>query len=164
MFMKIINYEDRYFNQTAELLADFRVTLKAFKGMRDKPDIIAAKEELNSFIKDNNYPIYLCVKDNTVLGYMILKKDGVIWVEQIFVKESYRRKGVATLLYNKAEEESKLIGEDTLYNYVHPNNDVMIFFLKSKGYDVLNLIEIRKPYDKEDNKEIIQIKNNKFRY
>lgn len=44
------------------------------------------------------------------------------------------------------------------------NNDVMISFLKSKGYDVLNLIEIRKPYEKEDNKEIIQIKNNKFRY
>ena len=37
-------------------------------------------------------------------------------------------------------------GEDTVYNYVHPNNDGVIAFLRSMGYSVLNLIEIRKPY------------------
>ena len=40
----------------------------------------------------------------------------------------------------------------------------MISFLKSKGYDVLNLIEIRKPFKDEENKETIQIANNKFKY
>ena len=74
------------------------------------------------------------------MGYMILKIDGVVWVEQIFVKESSRRKKVGSLLYQKAEEVSKSNGGDTLFNYVHPNNHAMIEFLRSKGYSVLNLI------------------------
>ena len=92
---------------------------------------------------------------------MILKLDGVVWVEQIYVKESIRRKGVASFLYKKAEEISD---GDTLFNYVHPNNEVMINFLKSKGYTVLNLIEIRKPFKGETNNSKIIVGNNEFDY
>ena len=53
---------------------------------------------------------------------------------------------------------------DTLFNYVHPNNDAMINFLKSKGYTVLNLIEIRKPFKGEKNKTTIKVGNNEFDY
>lgn len=38
---------------------------------------------------------------------------------------------------------------DTLFNYVHPNNDAMIKFLKSKG---------------EKNKTTIKVGNNEFDY
>ena len=162
--MEVIKYQDSYFLEVVNLLSLFRVHLKTFKGINDKPDIESAKEELSSFSKDENYPIYICIDNNEILGYMILKFDGVVWVEQIFVKESARRKGVATLLYQKAEEINKANGGDTLFYYVHPNNDIMISFLKSKGYDVLNLIEIRKPFKGEENKETIQIANNKFKY
>ena len=41
------------------------------------------------------------------------------------------------------------MGEDTVYNFVHPNNEGMIRFLASKGYTVLNMIEVRKPYKGE---------------
>lgn len=34
--------------------------------------------------------------------------------------------------------------------YVHPNNDRMIGFLRKHGYTVLNLIEIRRPYQGEN--------------
>lgn len=162
--MEVIKYQGSYFLEVANLLSLFRVHLKTFKGINDKPDIESAKEELSSFSKDENYPIYICIDNNEVLGYMILKLDGVIWVEQIYVKESARRKGVASLLYEKAEDINRSINEDTLFNYVHPNNDAMIAFLKSKGYDVLNLIEIRKPFKEEKNKEVIKIRNNKFKY
>jgi hypothetical protein len=36
------------------------------------------------------------------------------------------------------------LGGDTLYNWVLPNNYRSIPFLKKHGYDVLNLIEVRK--------------------
>ena len=40
----------------------------------------------------------------------------------------------------------------------------MINFLKSKGYTVLNLIEIRKPFKGEKNKTTIKVGNNEFDY
>ena len=162
--MKVIEFEKKYFDQTAELLSLFRVHLRKFKGIESNPDLDSAKDELNSFANDENYPIYLCVEKEQIIGYMILKIDGVIWVEQLFVREGYRRKGVASLLFSKAEERSKEIGEDTLFNYVHPNNEPIIKFLKSKGYTVLNLIEVRKPFKNEETKTIIKIGNNEFDY
>lgn len=162
--MKVIKFNEKYFKETAELLSLFRVQLRKFKGIESKPDLDSAKEELKSFANDENFPIYVCLEDEKVIGYMILKIDGVIWVEQIFVKEEYRRKGVASLLYKEAEARSNSIGEDTLFNYVHPNNDNMINFLKSKGYTVLNLIEIRKPFKEERNNTIIKVGDNEFDY
>lgn len=161
---KVIKYSQEYFYRTAELLSLFRDQLRKYKGIDSKTDIESALEELESFSKDENYPIYLCLENKKVIGYMVLKIDGVIWVEQIYVDETYRRKGVASLLYEEAERISKEIGEDTLFNCVHPNNDAIISFLKSKGYTVLNLIEIRKPYKDEKIKTIIKVGNNEFDY
>ncbi len=162
--MKVIEFDKKYFEQTAELLSLFRVQLRKFKGIESNPDIDSAKDELNSFANDKNYPIYLYAEKEQIIGYMILKIDGVIWVEQLFVREDYRRKGVASLLFSEAEDRLKEIGEDTLFNYVHPNNEPIIKFLKSKGYTVLNLIEVRKPFKNEETKTIITIGNNEFDY
>lgn len=159
--MKIIKYNESYFEQTSNLLAHFRMLLRSFKSIDSEPDYKDARRELQSFSEDPNYPIYLCVEKDEVLGYMILKIDGVVWVEQIYVSEVYRRKGVASLLYQKAEEISE---GDTLFNYVHPNNDVMINFLKSKGYTVLNLIEIRKPFKDEKPNKKVKVGDHEFDY
>lgn len=159
--MVISKYKDTYFNETADLLALFRKYLRSFKGEDVPLNKESAIVELQSFIDDPMYPIYVCLEDNHVVGYMILKLDGCVWVEQIYVREDFRRKGVATLFYELAEEISD---GDTLFNYVHPNNDAMISFLRSKGYSVLNLIEIRKPFKGEKNKTKIKVGNNEFDY
>lgn len=162
--MEVVKIENKYFDKTAELVSLFRVTLREFKGIKSEPDIASAREELDSFMHDAMFQIYVCLDNEDVVGYINLKIDGPIWVEQIFVREDYRRKGVGTLLYEKAEDISNNLGEDTMYNYVHPNNDKMINFLRSKGYTVLNLIEIRKPWKKENLNEKIKIRNNIFDY
>ncbi len=56
------------------------------------------------------------------------------------------------------------MGEDTVYNYVHPNNDAMMSFLRNKGYTVLNLVEVRKPYKNEELNKKYKIGNNEFDY
>ena len=59
--------------------------------------------------------------------------------------------GVAAALHGKAEEIAASYGNDTVYNYVHPNNHRMIEFLRKAWLQsVLNLIEIRKPYQNEN--------------
>jgi ribosomal protein S18 acetylase RimI-like enzyme len=85
-------------------------------------------------------------------------------VEHLFVREKYRRKGAATMLFEKAEALAAAMGEDTVFNFVHPNNLGMIAFLRSKGYTVLNMIEIRKPYPGEQLKTTIPVGDAVFDY
>ena len=87
-----------------------------------------------------------------------------MWVESIYVLPEFRRQGVAAALFRKAEELAAAYGEDTVYNFVHPNNNGIIEFLKSRGYTVLNLIEIRKPYTGEKLTRKIQVDENQFDY
>lgn len=161
--MKVIEFQEKHFEQTCKLLADFRVTLRAFKNIKSEPDIDSARQELKWAI-DDKWPIYLVEENNNIVGYMLLRIDDCVWVEHIYVTPSFRRKGVASLLYNKAEDVSKSIGGDTVYNFVHPNNDGMMSFLRSKGYTVLNLVEVRKPYKNEELNRKYKIGNNEFDY
>ena len=78
--------------------------------------------------------------------------------------EEYRRHDVATVLHSKAEEIAVSYGDDTVYNYVHPNNHCMLEFLRKRGYTVLNLIEIRKPYKGEKLTQKIAVGDHKFDY
>ena len=161
--VQIISYEDKYLNDLANLLANFRVTLRKFKNENSEPDVEDAKDELNYYF-EKKFPLYLAVINNKAVGYILLRVDGVVWVEHIFVSEEYRRQGIASLLYQKGEAYSQEFCGETLFNYVHPNNDVMIAFLRKNGYDVLNLIEIRKPFKGEKTSTKIKIGNNEFDY
>ena len=162
--MELIRVDRNGAERVAPLVADFRVTLKSFKGIQSQPDIASGQEEIIEFL-DSGFPVYAAEEDGILAGYIVCRVDGYcLWVEQIFVREEYRRKGVATLLFQKAEEIAASMGEETVYNYVHPNNETMIRFLRSKGYTVLNLIEIRKPYKDEKTTTTIQVDHNSFDY
>ncbi len=129
----------------APLAAAFRVRLKALKGIQSQPDVDAAREEILEFIRAG-FPVYAAETGGVIAGYIVCRIDApCLWVEQIYVREDCRRRGVASALFAKAEEIAASMGEDSVYNFVHPNNEGMIAFLRSKGYTVLNMIEIRKP-------------------
>ena len=148
----------------APLLAAFRVQLKSYKGIRSKPNVEAAKEEILEYL-NSGFPVYAVADNGSLAGYMVCRIDEpCLWVEHIFVREDYRRKGVATMLFHKAEEIAASMGEDTVYNFVHPNNEGMIRFLASKGYTVLNMIEIRKPYKGEKLTTTIHVEKEAFDY
>ena len=148
----------------APLVAAFRVTLMSYKGIHAEPDIEDGKEELVGYL-NKKYPVFIALEDEKCVGYIVCRIDGsCVWAESLFVCEEYRRKHIASALFAKAEEVAKAYGQDTVYNYVHPNNNGVIAFLKSRGYNVLNLIEIRKPYTGEKPTMKIQIAGNEFDY
>jgi ribosomal protein S18 acetylase RimI-like enzyme len=148
----------------APLIAKFRVELLAYKNSKVEENLDDAKEEFESYIKVG-YPVYVCEEGDKWLGYLVCRIDTeVVWVESLFVLSEHRRRGIASALFNAAEDLAVSYGNDTLYNYVHPNNDDMIAFLNKRGYNVLNLIEIRKKYKGEKINEQIQIRNNFFDY
>ena len=51
-----------------------------------------------------------------------------------------------------------------VYNNVHPNNHPIIAFLAKQGYDVLNLIEIRKAHPNESPRPGFIVGEQSFRY
>ena len=162
--MEIIRITEDTAAQVVSLAAEFRASLRALKGIVSKPDPDEGKKEIAEFLQ-TGFPVYAAKEGSTCVGYIVCRIEGtVLWSEQIYVAKDHRRKGVASALFAKAEAIAASMGEDTIYNYVHPNNEGMIAFLRSKGYTVLNLIEIRKPYTNEQLKTTIQVDQNTFNY
>ena len=162
--MKLIQIDAENADRVAPLVADFRVTLNGYRGIASRPKVEAAKEELMEFL-DAGFPIYAAEDGGALAGYMVCRiEEPCLWVEHLFVREAYRRCGVATLLFEKAEALAAAMGEDTVFNFVHPNNLGMIAFLRSKGYTVLNMIEIRKPYPGERLTTTIPVGDSLFDY
>ena len=162
--IEIEKLTERDIPRVAPLAAQFRVTLKSFKGISAEPDEAGGASELKEYL-DAGFPVFYAVEDGACCGYVVCRVDEpCVWVESIYVRPEFRRQGVAAGLFRKAEEIAASYGEDTVYNYVHPNNDAMIGFLRSKGYSVLNLIEIRKPYEGETLSGKIRVAENEFDY
>ena len=162
--MEIIKVEGSMADALAPLVAGFRVVLNSMRGAVTEPDIAAGKEEL-LFYLEKGFPVYAAFEGNEPIGYMVLRIDEpCLWVESLYVREEHRRRGVASLLFDKAEEIAAGMGEDTVYNYIHPNNERVIGFLRSRGYTVLNLIEVRKPFSGEKPAMKIGVGNNEFDY
>jgi len=162
--MKIIIGKHEDSEKIAPLIAAFRVELRALKNITSSPNLSLAKEEYQEYL-NAGYPMYLAEEDGKCKGYIICRVEGTnVWVESIYVKEECRRLGIASELYKQAEALANSLGEETLYNYVHPNNHKMIQFLKKRGYSVLNLIEIRRPYADEHPESVIQVGDNLFDY
>ena len=148
----------------AQMVALFRVELRSYKGIVSKPNVDAGREEMEEYLAAG-FPVFAAIVDGEYAGYVVCRVDSeVVWVESIFVKDEYRRQGIASALHSKAEEIAAFYGDDTVYNYVHPNNHRMIAFLRKRGYTVLNLIEIRKPYKGEQPTQKICVGDHEFDY
>lgn len=162
--MNIITINRENFEFVANLVADFRVALKSYKCIESKPNVEAGKEEMLEYL-DAGFPCYAAVEGAEYLGYIVCRiNEPCLWVESIYTVPESRRRGVASVLLKKAEELAEMRGEDTVFNWVHPNNEGMIRFLRYHGYTVLNLIEIRKPFKDELPTRIIKVGNNEFDY
>ena len=150
--------------EIAPLIAAFRAALRGYRGIVSEPDPEAAREEFLDFMR-SGVPVFAAAEDGRTIGYLVCRiEEPTLWVEQIYVCPDERRKGVASLLFAKAEELAASMGEDTVFNFVHPNNDGMIAFLRAKGYTVLNMIEIRKPYRGEKLSTTVRVDGHTFDY
>jgi ribosomal protein S18 acetylase RimI-like enzyme len=147
------------------LVAAFRVALSSLRGKAREMNVAAAEDELQKYI-DKMYPIFIAVTDEAQnVGYLACKVDGnTVWAESLFVSPEFRRRGVAGMLYDKAEELARAHGQETLYNWIHPNNGAIISFLRKRGYNVLNLIEVRRPRTGDTTNTTFRIGDHDYAY
>ncbi len=107
--------------------------------------------------------VFGAYEEEEIVAFAVLKEeDGVHWLDWIFVDPEKRRKGYASALFDHCERYVQEQGVDKLFIYVHPDNDTMIGFLRKKGYDALNLIEITKK--KKTKGREIEILGHTYRY
>lgn len=163
--MKIISYDKKYETKLLNLIAQNRIALAELSNGEKKLDLVAAKEELDYYLK-KSFPIFIAVDENQYLiGFTVCRvDDDVVWDELLFVVSKERRKGIGYALFNRAEQVAKELGGHTLYNWVHPNNYRSIPFLKKHGYKVLNLIELRKRLPGEEITQKIKIGKYEYDY
>lgn len=149
----------------ANLVAQFRVSLKEPRGERMEPDSAAAREEV-AYYSHRNYPIFVAEGIGAgLVGYLVCRMEGkVVWAESLYVRPEFRRQGIASSLYAQAEQVAEERGGTTLFNWVHPNNLAAIRFLKKRGYNVLNLIELRRPVGGESSTKTIRVGTEEFNY
>lgn len=83
--------------------------------------------------------------DGDVAGFVRLsEREDCFWAEEIYVKPSYRRKGVGKSLANKVEQHVLEKGGNYVYAMLSPQNKSALLFLRTLGFDVLNTIELVK--------------------
>jgi ribosomal protein S18 acetylase RimI-like enzyme len=133
------------------LIARFRVSLSKLRGVARPLDLDSARKELREY-QNKAYPIYVARdKDAGLVGYLVCRvEDSVVWAESLYVLPQHRRQGIGSRLYEKVERLAAFLGGESPYNWVDPNNDRIIQFLKKRKYRVLNLIELRRPRAGED--------------
>jgi len=147
-----------------QMIAEFRVSLSELRGNPKKLDLDAAEEELVAY-QTKGYPIYVAEISRTGgVGYLVCRVDGnVVWAESLYVGAKYRRRGIAGALYAKAEVLAQELGGSSPYNWVDPDNEAIIKFLQGRGYDVLNLVELRRPRNGEDTFRKVRVGLHEFK-
>ncbi len=160
----IRRYQESDRQEVIKMIASLRVFLAKLKSTERDLDLEAADDELQSYL-GKDFPVFVAESPDGITGYLVCKiDDDVVWAESIFIRPEYRRQGIASSLYIEAERLAQELGGDTVFNWVHPNNKVSISFLKKRGYTVLNLIEVRKPWKGEVLTTKIHVGENEFDY
>jgi GNAT superfamily N-acetyltransferase len=145
-----------------QMVYEMRIIMNNLNQSENTLMMIEATQEAESYFT-NNRKVFIYKIDDKLAGYSVLKiEDKVCWLDWIFVKPEYRGTDTASKLFDFSEKIAEEIGSEQLYVWVHPDNQRMLKFLKKKGYDVLNLMEVKKK--KAQTSYSISIFGNEFRY
>lgn len=95
--------------------------------------------------------VYNIFLNNEVVGFFYVRFGGqnVCWLEDIFIMEQYRGNGIGKFAIKKLDELMKKNSVVAMFVDVIPRNTNAIKFYKECGFDHLNLIQLRKNYDKK---------------
>lgn len=124
----------------------------------DKVDDDISVQNLSDWTSGDNQ-LYMIMFEEDVIGFLRIGYRGgnVAWIENIFVDEEFRNRGVATESIRQAEE---IVRAKPPYNAicmdVVPRNIEALKLYYKLGYDTLSMVTIRKEFK---HKESIGMQN-----
>lgn len=101
------------------------------------------KDKINNYINRQilleikNYKIIMS-NDKIIGCYLVTKKDNDILIDEIFIEESYRDKGIGTNIINAILKE-----HDIVYLWVYKENIKAISLYKKLGFEVVEETQTR---------------------
>jgi len=130
--------------ELAVLVQEFRNALRELDKNTTPCSLEEARVEAAEYFEPSHTVVGL-FRENSLIGFSVVSAtEGVYWLSWIYVKPKDRGFFNASRLFDASEKIALDAGEDRLYIWVHPDNSRMLHFLKKKGYDTLNLIEVTK--------------------
>lgn len=168
MDMKVVikDYDEGLQDDTIQMITDFfnhhrKLTNAPKKYWQTNEE---SKETLKEWLKEGS--VYNIFFEDKLAGFFCVKFGGqsAAWLEDIFVKEEFRGKGIGKFAIEKLDELMKEKGIVSMFLDVIPRNTEAIKFYKECGFDHLNMIQLRKNYDKSlDKNEDVDILGFKFK-
>ncbi len=115
MIIRQAKWDDE--EQMATLICGFRAELRSLRGGDASADLDEGRREFQGYMRQG-WPIFVAEDEGgTLVGYLVCRiDDGVVWAESLYVLPAQRRKGIASQLYDCAEELARELGEDQMYN------------------------------------------------
>ena len=154
MSITIKKIEENLYRPTVEMITDF---FNYHKKLTNAPkEFWQVNEESEKDLKEWLYDghVYNIFFQDELIGFIHLRFGGhdAAWLEDIFIAEEYRGKGLGK---EAIKEIDKLMEEKNIkamFVDVIPRNSSAIKLYKECGFDHLNMIQLRKNYDKTLNK------------
>ena len=123
-----------------------------------------ARENISEWTQEN-HDLFVIMKDGEAVGFLHLNMRGstVCWIEDVFVCEAHRRRGIAGQAIAQAEEMLKKRGVRGVSMDVVPDNLPALRLYHRLGYDRLSIVTVRKDFDEFETARTEEIAGLSFR-
>jgi len=108
-------------------------------------DKVAVSEAFSSFLAKDNCRAYVALKGGEAVGYIILfvnegadnafkYAERILYIDQVGVKEAYKKQGIANMLMEQAEALAKELSISKLELDHWSINEVAAAYFRNRGY------------------------------
>jgi len=145
---------DNLFEVTVRMITDL---MNYHRKLNNAPrEFWQTDEESRGTLKEwqSNGTVYNVYAENVVVGLFYIRYGGqdVAWLEDLFIAEEYRGRGIGKRIFRMLDELMKEKNVRAMFVSVIPRNTSALGFYIHCGFDHLNMIELRKNYDERLNK------------
>lgn len=146
----------------AEALVPFLAAFWAVHHTR--VDAEEARQELSDW-SAGRHRLYVIEADGATAGFLHLNRRGPVaaWVEDLFVAEPLRRRGIAGEAIRQAEALVRADGVEALCMDVAADNVPALRLYRRLGFDRLSLITVRKDFEPFENARVERLGGVDFR-
>lgn len=163
--INLVPYSENYKSLTVGYIISFFGFHSSINGQVDSPESTQAKENIKIWTSEK-HELYIIESDNTAVGFIHIwyKGGNVAWIEDVFIDEEYRGKGIGSQAINSAEEIIKQQpGYTAVCMDVVPRNKNALATYYKLGYDTLSLITVRKELGENHREEKADVLGHNFK-
>jgi len=167
--IELVDYSERFYSETIYAIAQFY----GFHRQLSEENVVITAESLE-MAKENielwtgtDHELKVILFNNAFAGFVHIGYRGsnVAWIEDIYVDDKFRNKGIGTRAINLAEEIIKSKhGYTAICMDVVPRNINALNLYRSLGYDTLSMITVRKELYENNKDKTMYLLGIEFRY